>query len=61
MGKDVKMKHSASSSLPKNWWKKKAFLVFSQKSFAWGDKVFGQIYGAMLYMATGDQIMQGGS
>ena len=33
---------------------------FSQKSFGWGNNVFGQIYGGMFYMGTNDQIMQGG-
>ena len=55
MGKDMKIKHSVSSSPTKY-----GGTFFSKKALHLGTNFFGQIYGRMSYVGTNDQIMQGG-
>ena len=56
MGKDMKMKHSVSSSPYKAW----GVNFFWKKALHRGTSIFGLIYGGMFCMETNDQIMQGG-
>ena len=56
MGKDLKIKHSVSSSSYKVWGN-----FFHKKALHGGTNFFWQIFGGIFYMGTNDQIMQGGS
>ena len=53
MGKDMKIKHSVSSPPYEVWGD------FRKKALHGGTNVLLQIYGAMFYMGTNNQIMQG--
>ena len=55
MVKDLKIKHSVSST-PCNIWGK----FFHKKVLHGETNVFGHIFGGMFYMVTNDQIRQGG-
>ena len=55
MLKDMKIKHSASTSPYKVWRN-----FFCKKVLHGETNFFGQIYGGMFYMWTNDQIIQGG-
>ena len=55
MGKGMKIKHSVSSPPYKVW-----INFFRKKALHGGTNFLWQIYGAMFYMGTNDQIMQGG-
>ena len=54
MGKDLKIKHSVSSSSYKVWEK-----FFHKKVFHGGTNIFGKIFGGTFYMEAYDQIKQG--
>ena len=49
MGKDVKMKHSASSPPPKNWWKKSFFSFFAKELCMGGQSFLASLWGDVLH------------
>ena len=59
MGKDMKIKHSISST-PQPPSPTTYGGLFSQKALHEATNFLGQIYGGMFYIGTNDQIIQGG-